>query len=214
MPGWSWVGRVDYRRALDWQRARREGVIAGDRPEIIALMEHPAVVTLGRRSVSGLDGVRAAGIPIVSTERGGLATWHGPGQLVGYPIVDVGRRDIRVRDFVHGLEDALVAVLASLGLAAGTDPAHPGVWVGGRKIASVGVHFRKGVSMHGFALNATASLVDFDRFTPCGIEGVEMTSLAREGCPVAPARLASRVGVAVAAMVATQTSTSRTLPKI
>ncbi len=192
--GWQWVGRVDYRRAWTWQRARREAVIAGEAPETLVMMEHPRVVTVGRRAVTGLDAVHAAGIPVVETERGGLATWHGPGQLVGYPIIDVGGRGIRVRDFVHGIEAMLVEVLASLGLVATTDARHPGVWVRGAKIASVGLHFRRGVSMHGFALNCTADLADFERFTPCGIEGVWMTSLASEGCPIPPEQLASRVG--------------------
>ncbi|MCB9676819.1 MAG: lipoyl(octanoyl) transferase LipB [Alphaproteobacteria bacterium] len=199
--GWRWLGRVPYADAAEWQRARREDVIAGRRPEILALVEHPRVVTTGRRDAGDLDAVRAAGIPVVATERGGLATWHGPGQLVGYPIVDVGGRGIGVKRFVALVEDVLIGWAAEAGIPAGRRDGHPGVWVGGAKLASVGLHFRRGVSMHGFALNLTADLADFALFTPCGIPEAEVTSASRLGVHAPPeavcAGLAARFAEAV-----------------
>jgi len=202
--GWRWVGHSDYRSILAWQRARRHGVIAGTQREVLVLVEHPRVVTTGRRPPGDLSGVRAAGIEIVETERGGLATWHGPGQLVGYPIIDVGTRKIGVRSFVGMVERVLVDSLHSHGVEAHTRHGFPGAWVGEKKLASIGLHFARGVSMHGFAINLDPDLSDFGKFTACGLDGVEFTSMADQGVaasmPIFAAQVATRFAQAVDTM--------------
>lgn len=190
---WCWRGSVPYGAMLQEQEARRDGVIGRTRPEVLFLLEHPRVVTVGRRGAEGLEGVRAAGIPIHETGRGGFATWHGPGQLVGYPIIDLDRRGMRVREAVDWIEDGLVRWCADHGVQAEGGEKHRGVWIAGRKVASIGIHVRRGVVMHGFALNLTCDLADFGRFTPCGLEDVEMTSMMREGRAVRPVAAASSV---------------------
>lgn len=192
---WRWYGTVDYRDMLSVQERLREAVIAHTGPETLCLVEHPRVVTTGRRGGGDLSGVRAAGIPIVQTGRGGFATWHGPGQLVGYPVVAIGRRGIAVKDMVRLLEEVLIDHCRSVGVPAVRDPDHPGVWVEGRKVASLGIHIRRGVVLHGFALNLVNDLADFDTFTPCGLEGVRMTSLAEHGCDRPPGQVAEEIAV-------------------
>ena len=144
------------------------------------------------------------GVPVVRTGRGGQVTWHGPGQLVGYPIVDLRRHRTDVRWYVGRLEDTLVGALADLGIEAGRRDGHPGVWVGrretSRKIASIGVAIRRWVTWHGFALNVAPDLAAFAAITPCGIAGVEMTSVAREG---GPADVGAVLPVVLARFVAT-----------
>ena len=184
MPAVAEWGTRDYSEALDAMRAavraRRNGAI----DDTLILVEHPPVVTVG---VEGDDGSAAAsGLPIVNVERGGRATYHGPGQLVGYPIVDLERRGRDVRRFVHDVEEIVVRSVAPLGVAAGHVSGRRGVWVGGeRKIASIGIAVDHWVTFHGFALNVDPDLAAFDRFHPCGYSGSVMTSLAREvGRPV------------------------------
>lgn len=191
---WRWFGRMPYREMLAWQTARREEIVAGGR-EILALVEHPRVITVGRRPVEGLADLD---IDVVHTNRGGLATWHGPGQLVAYPLVDLHRRGLRVREAVRGLEDALVAVGAELDVPIERDPSRPGAWVGERKIASVGLHVRHGVVMHGLALNVDCDLTDFDLFTPCGLDGVRMTRLSEHGCRRSVEQIAPMIAGAIA----------------
>jgi lipoate-protein ligase B len=173
----AWLGRRPYREALRLQRARRRAVLEGRARDTLWLLEHPSVLTLGRRG--GLD-EEVPGLEVVATERGGLATWHGPGQLVGYLIADVGRLGHGVRSTVCGLEKGLIRWLADQGVRAHRRDGYPGVWVDDRKIASLGLHFRRGVSLHGFAINLCPDLSNFGRFTPCGIAGVQMTSLQAE----------------------------------
>jgi lipoyl(octanoyl) transferase len=173
--GWEWLGRVPYREALHRQRQRREAILAGTEREVLWMLEHDPVVTLGRRG--GVDRP-LDGVDVVETERGGLATYHGPGQLVGYPLIDVGRRGGGVRTTVTALEDGVVAWLAGRGVRGERRCGFPGVWVGGDKICAVGLHFRRGVSMHGFALNLTVDLGGFSGFVPCGIDDGGVTSLA------------------------------------
>ncbi|MGP8159269.1 MAG: lipoyl(octanoyl) transferase LipB [Thermoplasmata archaeon] len=177
-------GRRDYSEALEAMRsmvrARREGTI----PDTLILVEHPPVVTVG---VEGDDGSAAtSGLPTVSVERGGRATYHGPGQLVGYPIVDLGPRGKDVRRFVHDVEEVVVRSVAAFGVDAGHVHGKRGVWVGGeRKIASIGIAVDHWVTFHGFALNVDLDLGAFERFRPCGFSGSVMTSLSREvGRPV------------------------------
>lgn len=179
---------------LAWQVERREAVIAGG-PEILALVEHPRVITVGRRPV---EGVGELGIDVVETNRGGLATWHGPGQLVAYPIVDLHRRGLKVREAVRGLEEALVGIGRVVQVPIRRDPERPGAWVGARKVASVGLHVRHGVVMHGLALNVSCDLRDFGLFTPCGLDGVEMTRLAEHGCRRSVEQMVSLTAIAIA----------------
>lgn len=179
---WAWLGRVPYRDALEAQRVRREAVIAGRSGPILWLLEHDPVVTEGRRAAPGglsPEALAARGIDHVRTERGGLATYHGPGQLVGYLICPLAWFGQTVKGTVASLEDGLTTWLAGLGIQAGRRSAFPGVWVGRDKIAALGLHFRHGVSMHGFALNCTVDLTPFGFIVPCGITDGGVTSLAR-----------------------------------
>jgi lipoyl(octanoyl) transferase len=159
---------------------RRAGAIE----DTLVLVEHPPVVTVG---VEGDDGLAAAsGLPVVAVERGGHATYHGPGQLVGYPVVDLGPRGHDVRRFVREVEGLVADAIAPFGVAGGHVKGQPGVWVDGRrKIASVGIAVDHWVTFHGFALNVDPDLAAFARFRPCGLDGAVMTSVAREtGRPV------------------------------
>lgn len=174
-------GRVEYAAAIAWQEALVARRLAGG-PDALLLLEHPPVYTLGR----GADPVylRSAaqtGAPIIRTHRGGQVTYHGPGQLVGYPILDLRRLRPDVRWYLRSLEGVLIDALGDLGIVAGRREGFTGVWVGPRKIASIGVALRRWVSWHGFALNVGADLGGFDAITPCGIADVRMTSVAREG---------------------------------
>ena len=180
------AGRVPYDRALDWQRTLAQARIDGRLEEdLLLLLEHPPVVTLGR-TAQGAHVLRPEGVDVVEVERGGDVTFHGPGQLVGYPIFDLHgppyRQDLHW--YLRTLEDALIAALAELGIPAERKTGYTGVWTGaggGRKIASIGVHVKQWVTWHGFALNVTTDLAQFERIVPCGIPGVEMTSVEREG---------------------------------
>ena len=179
------AGRVPYDRALAWQRTLAQARIDGRLEEdLLLLLEHPPVVTLGR-TARGAHVLRPEGVDVVEVERGGDVTFHGPGQLVGYPIFDLRgppyRQDLHW--YLRTLEDALIAALAELGIPAERKTGYTGVWTGaggGRKIASIGVHVKQWVTWHGFALNVTTDLAQFERIVPCGIEGVEMTSVERE----------------------------------
>jgi lipoyl(octanoyl) transferase len=175
------AGRVPYEEALAWQRALAEDRIAGRLDhDVLLLLEHPPVVTLGRSAHA--QNLLRADVEVVEVERGGDVTFHGPGQLVGYPILDLAghRRDLHW--YLRALEQALIDALALLAIPAERRPGYTGVWTsrGGRKIASIGVHVKQWVTWHGFALNVTTDLTQFDRIVPCGIRGVEMTSILQE----------------------------------
>jgi lipoyl(octanoyl) transferase len=179
-----WLGRVDYQVAWAWQRRRhelRQRDLCGD---TVALLEHPATYTLGRRSVEEEllydAGQRAArGIALYRVDRGGRATYHGPGQLVGYPIIGLGSR-YDVIAYLRAIEAALIETLSDLGVAAERDARHTGVWVGRNKIAAIGVKITRGVTMHGFALNVTTELGMFKGIVPCGIQDAGVTSVAAQ----------------------------------
>ena len=179
------AGVVPYAEALEWQRslaqARIDGRLAND---VLLLLEHPAVVTLGRNSHAG-HLLSRDGVEVFEIERGGDVTFHGPGQLVGYPIIDLTRHTPDLHWYLRTLEQALIDALAALGIPAERNPGYTGVWTGGgsrgsRKIASIGIHVKQWVTWHGFALNVTTDLSEFERMVPCGIPGVEMTSVERE----------------------------------
>jgi lipoate-protein ligase B len=179
MPAVVEWGRREYTESLEAMRSLVRARRAGSVGDTLILVEHPPVVTVG---VEGDDGGAAAsGLPVVAVERGGHATYHGPGQLVGYPIVDLTERQRDVRRFVHQVEEMVVRTVAEFGVSAGHVSGRRGVWVdGARKIASVGIAVDHWVTFHGFALNVDVDLTEFDRFHPCGFDGSVMTSLARE----------------------------------
>jgi lipoyl(octanoyl) transferase len=190
------LGTVEYTEAAALQERLRERVRDGELPDLLLLLEHPPVYTLGRRSAPGElplgeEHYRARGIDVVRTRRGGKLTYHGPGQLVGYPIVHV----TDVPAYVDTMQRALIAALADAGIEArGREGIqHTGVWVGDRKIASIGVHVSRGVSMHGFALNVTNDLAPFTQVVACGLPDVRMTSVAQEGVDEGLACLSKRV---------------------
>jgi lipoate-protein ligase B len=194
-----WRGRVPYRDAYAEQTAARDGVVAGVGEEALLLYEHPRVVTLGRRGGTVDEaGLRAAGVEVVATERGGLATVHAPGQLVGYPILDLGRRRWAIREVVSGIEDGLIAWLAEQAVTAHRRDGAPGVYVGEAKIGAIGLFVRHHVTMHGFALNLDVPASAYDGVLACGLVGVGVTSVAAQrGDAPTPADAAEAVGRAV-----------------
>ncbi len=180
------LGRQAYLPILELQRllvhARVEGEITDD---LLLLVEHDPVVTLGRgtRQTSlplPEAALRARGFEVVEVERGGDVTVHAPGQLVGYPILDLQQHRLDLHWYLRQLEEAMIRGLAGLGIAAERNPGRTGVWVAGRKIGSIGVHVKRWVTLHGFALNVTTDLRVFNVVVPCGIDGVIMTSVERE----------------------------------
>ena len=180
------LGLVEYREALALQERVRAARQAGEIPDTLLLLEHPPVYTRGRRSLPGElprgeEWYRAQGIGIVDVDRGGRLTYHGPGQLVGYPIMSI----VDVIAYLRTMEQAIVATLADAGLAARArpdeGPDYTGVWVGRRKVASIGVHVARGVTTHGFAINVDNDLQPFGWVVACGLDDVEMTSVLREG---------------------------------
>jgi lipoate-protein ligase B len=172
------LGRVEYREAVALQEDLRARVQAGELPDLLLLLEHPPVYTLGRRSEAG-DLPVGRDVDVVETERGGKLTYHGPGQLVGYPIMHVAN----VRAFVETMESALVDAVRAAGVPAGTRDGreYTGVWVDDRKIGSIGIHVSRRVSMHGFAVNVENDLAPFGAVVACGLPDVRMTSLQAEG---------------------------------
>jgi len=178
------LGTVDYREAWDVQRAHAAARRDGSGPDVLMLLEHPPVFTAGKRTRP--SDRPTDGTPVVDVDRGGLITWHGPGQLVGYPLVALAA-PMDVVDFVRRLEEALIAVVSGMGLdGAGRVDGRTGVWLPAtgdraeRKVAAIGVRVQRGVTMHGFALNCDPDLTWFDRIVPCGITDAGVTSLSVE----------------------------------
>ena len=174
-------GLVDYQKAWEVQRTIHQEVADGQRPNTLLLLEHPSVYTAGRRTD---DSERPTdGTPVIDVDRGGRITWHGPGQLVGYPIIKLSKPTELV-GFVREIESALINVCADLSISAERVNGRSGVWIrdarGDRKIAAIGIRVAKGVTMHGFALNVNPDLTAFRNIVPCGISDADVTSLENE----------------------------------
>jgi len=175
------LGRIPYSEGVAIQDRIRTARQEGAAPDSLLLLEHDPVYTKGRRTdpadlPMGEDWYRAQGIEVAETTRGGRVTYHGPGQLVGYPIVAISD----VIEYVRTLERAVIAALADEGVEAGVREGLTGIWVEERKIGSIGVHVSRGITMHGFAVNVDCDLQPFEWIVPCGIDGVRMTSLLAE----------------------------------
>jgi lipoyl(octanoyl) transferase len=176
------LGLRDYEEVWEHQRRTLDHVATGS-AERLLLVEHPHVITLGRGTKP--ENVLSRDVPIVQIERGGDATYHGPGQLVGYPLLRLREHGLGIHSYLRRLEDVLIQTVAQFGVSAGRLPRKTGVWVEDRKIASIGVAVRQGVSYHGFALNVNTDLSFFRHINPCGFDASVMTSLATvEGRPV------------------------------
>jgi lipoyl(octanoyl) transferase len=180
------LGRRPYAEVLELQRDLRRRRIEGELDEdVLLLVEHPPVITLGRGTHPSSLPIAPAelerrGVEVFEVERGGDVTFHGPGQLVGYPILDLRGHRQDLHWYLRSLEDVLIQALGALDIEADRNPGLTGVWTAGRKIASIGIHVKQWVTLHGFALNVTTDLDPFDLIVPCGIRQVVMTSVATE----------------------------------
>ena len=180
------LGRRQYGEVLELQRELCRARVAGDLTEdVLLLVEHEPVVTLGRGTrASSLplapEELKHRGVPVVEVERGGDVTYHGPGQLVGYPILDLREHRQDLHWYLRTLEDVLIMAMDRMGIEASRNPGLTGVWTAGRKLASIGIHVKQWVTLHGFALNVSTDLAGFDLIVPCGIDRVVMTSVAEE----------------------------------
>jgi lipoyl(octanoyl) transferase len=201
------LGRVPYAEALEFQKRLVEQRRAGAIGDLLLLVEHPPVLTLGVRGDGGRSHILASDdelasrhIDVFETGRGGDITYHGPGQIVGYPIIDLDpdRRD--VHKYVRDLEEVLIRVAADYGIMAGRVQGLTGVWVGDGKLAAIGVRIQRWVTSHGFALNHTTDLSHFDLIVPCGIADRGVTSLARLGCTASRAEVETRIAAHFAAV--------------
>ncbi|HEU0242947.1 MAG TPA: lipoyl(octanoyl) transferase LipB [Candidatus Limnocylindrales bacterium] len=185
-----WLGRVPYREAWDLQKRLAAARAAGAIGDQLLLLEHPAVLTLGRQAdeshvLAPAPLLAGRGIELLRVERGGEVTYHGPGQLVAYPILHLADRELLLRPYVRALEVAMIATCAQLGVAAGRRDGHPGCWVDPdgprpRKIGALGIRVERGVAYHGIALNVDVELGDFGLIDPCGMPGLASTSIAAE----------------------------------
>jgi lipoyl(octanoyl) transferase len=191
---------IAYDEALALQRQTVKRLQAGEGDEMLYLLEHPHVITLGRNATTGsllasTELLRQRGVTVVETDRGGDITYHGPGQLVGYPILKLaeGHRDIR--RYVTDLEETLLKTLTEFGIEGRRDPVHRGVWVDGKKIASVGIRISRWVTSHGFALNVSTDLSYFSFIDPCGIVGCPMTTISKEQGSAIDMRLVKEIFV-------------------
>jgi lipoate-protein ligase B len=182
-----WLGRIPYRDAWELQRSLVDGVRAGDLPDTLLLLEHPHVFTIGRSGTGehllwDQDECRRREVEVIWSDRGGDATYHGPGQLVGYPILDVRRLGHDILTYLRTLESSLISYLAELGIESEPGGAGlTGVWSGGEKVAAIGVKMNHSVVSHGFALNLTTDLEYFDGIVPCGLVGKRATSVEKLG---------------------------------
>jgi lipoyl(octanoyl) transferase len=185
-----WMGRVPYRDAWDLQKALASARAHGRIGDLLLLLEHPPVLTLGRQAddahvLAPQAMLEAEGIEVIRVERGGEVTYHGPGQLVAYPIIKLADRELFLREYVRALEGAMADTCAANGVEAGRREGHPGCWVDAdgplvRKIGALGVRVERGVAYHGIALNISTKLLDFGLIDPCGMPGLRSTSIAAE----------------------------------
>jgi lipoyl(octanoyl) transferase len=196
------LGTIDYSSAWELQRELADARVAGG-PDTLLLLEHPSVYTAGKRTEPHERPVD--GVPVIDTDRGGKITWHGPGQLVGYPIIGLAE-PLDVVKFVRRLEDSLIAVCASLGLSTGRVEGRSGVWVPGqggrpaRKVGAIGIRVARATTLHGFALNCDCDLGAFSTIVPCGISDAGVTSLSAElGQPIGVSDVTDAVADAVGA---------------
>lgn len=185
---WTYLGNRDYQETWDRQEAHRAKIFSGEAKDHLFLVEHPPTITLGRAEKgqnlrAPAKALEEKGFRVIETSRGGQITYHGPGQLVAYPIFQL-RKFGGVKCFVHGLEETMLLCLKELGLKAQRKEGFPGAWIGEKKIGSIGLHVRKQVSIHGLALNVHTDLSHFSFITPCGLPGVKMTSVEKEGVAV------------------------------
>ena len=180
LPETQWIGRIAYAPALELQEQAVADRAAGVKPDRVFLLEHEPVYTIGRQRDRSSLGDAPLPHPVEEINRGGQATFHGPGQLVGYFVFDLQKLTPDLHIFLRWIEDGLIALLAGYDLAAQRRTGLTGVWIEDRKIASIGVGVRKWITMHGFGLNVGSDLSGFGAITPCGIEGVTMTSISRE----------------------------------
>lgn len=201
------LGRVAYDEALELQKRLVEQRRAGEVGDVLLLVEHPSVLTLGVRGDGGRSHILATDeelasreIDIFETGRGGDITYHGPGQIVGYPIIDLNpdRRD--VHKYVRDIEEVLIRVAADYGIQTGRVPGLTGVWAGDEKLAAIGVRIQRWITSHGFALNHTTDLSHFGLIVPCGISDKGVTSLAKLGCTASRAEVEDRIVVHMAAV--------------
>ncbi len=189
-----WLGRVDYGRALRIQEeflGRRLRGMVGDR---VLFLEHPHTITGGKREVDPPGILKDLGIPFYRVSRGGLLTYHGPGQLVLYPIIKLSPYRLTIRRYVHLLEEVVIRTLSTFAIPSSRREGLPGVWVEGRKIASLGIGVRRGVTYHGVALNVFTDLSYFRIIEPCGLKGDVMTSMRELGVETSLKEVAMRMG--------------------
>lgn len=194
------LGLIDYKEAWDLQHELWSKRVGGELPDLLLLLEHPHVITLGRRGnrshlLASPEALEEMRIPLFHVERGGDITYHGPGQIVAYPIIDLKNYGYRLIRYVSQLEEVVLRVLKDFEIEGVRDSLNRGVWVNGEKIASVGVAIKRWVSFHGFALNYRTDLKYFDLLDPCGLEGKKMTTMAKIlGKGVPREQLVKRIG--------------------
>ncbi|HEY7600681.1 MAG TPA: lipoyl(octanoyl) transferase LipB [Candidatus Limnocylindrales bacterium] len=204
-----WLGQLDYRAAWDLQHELVDARARAEIEDQLLLVEHPPVLTLGRQAseahvLAGPQALAERGIELIRVERGGEVTYHGPGQLVAYPIVQLAQRGLLLRPFVRALEQAMIATAASFGVSAGRREGYPGCWVAPeserpRKLGALGLRVERGISYHGIALNVTTDVSAFGLIDPCGMPAVEVTTIAREAAWPAAESVPSTASVAAAA---------------
>jgi lipoyl(octanoyl) transferase len=196
------LGLADYTSTWERQLALVEARLRDEAPDTLILVEHPHVITLGRRRDARANVLAAGDVPVLEIERGGDATYHGPGQLVAYPILKLAEGERDLHCFLRNLEEAVIRTLAEVGLDAGRRPGATGVWTGDRKLCSMGLACRRWVTFHGLALNVATDLAYFARIAPCGFDAAVMTSVARElARPVGVADVKPRLAAHLAAVL-------------
>jgi lipoate-protein ligase B len=182
------LGGIEYNKAYELQRKLHRQRVMEEIPDVLLLLEHPPTITVGKSGrieniLVPREELRERGVSLFFIDRGGDVTYHGPGQIVGYPVMDLKARDKDIRKFVHDIEEVLIRTVRDFGIAGGRDETHPGVWVEGRELAAIGLAVRRWVSMHGFALNVQPDMEHFALINPCGFtdrKAVSMVELIGE----------------------------------